>query len=150
MKSPANPLLLLVVLASASACTEQGVAARRGSWEVDYRATWSMKDRRKVWEHLLYRHQGAERALVARHVRGYDFYPDDCIIFHATGPEPGGYFAACGARRPLRLSGPDDGWTKLGDKMELLESKGGEVVVKEQRSVEDILKQAKLQPVDLH
>ena len=133
---------------TAAACTERGVAVRKGSWEVEYHGTWSLKEGRKVWEHILYRHDGSERVLVARHVRGYDFYPDDCIIFHGTGPGPGGYFAACDTRRPLRLSGPEDAWRKMGDHFELLESKGSEVVVKERRLIEDILKEARLQPPD--
>lgn len=140
--------LLLCVLIVGNACTKREVAGRSGSWEVESCGTWSLKDRQTSWEYLLYRQHGTERVLVARHVRGYDFYPGDCVIFHSAGLEPAGYFAACGSHHPLRLSGPDDGWSKRGDKLVLRERRGEEIVIIQERSVEEILEEAKQQPVD--
>jgi len=129
-----------------TACTERQVEARRGSWEVESRATWSLKDRRRLTEHVLFQQRGSSRVLVAERVRGYDFYSNDCVIFHASAPEAPGYFAACGLRQSLRISGPDDAWRKLGNEFQLLEHKGSEIQVRERRLVEDILSRALLQP----
>jgi hypothetical protein len=139
-------LIILVAIAGTYGCTEHGILTRHGSWEIEYSGKWSREAHRRLSKYSLYHVQGTQRTFVADHIRGYDFYPDDCIVFHATGPGPGGYFAACGNRRPLRVSGPDDGWRKLGDSFQQVEVRAGEVVVVRRRDIAEILLQAKIQP----
>jgi hypothetical protein len=117
-----------------------------GSWEITYTSRWSWNAHRRLWTYSLYQNRAGQRVFVADHIRGYDFYPDDCIIFHASSPEPEGYFAACGARRPLRISGPDDHWRKMGNTFQWLEWRNGQVVVAQQRKIAELLALAKAQP----
>jgi hypothetical protein len=130
-----------------SACTQRGVVVQRGSWEIAYASQWSWKAHRRLWQYSLYQSRAGQRVFIADHIRGYYFYPDDCIIFHASSPQPEGYFAACGARRPLRISRPDDQWRKLGDTFQELEVRNGQIVVIQRREIAELLALAKAQPL---
>ena len=140
---------LATLLLSPAACTERRIESR-GSWGVERRGTWSLQYRRRIYYEFLFQRRGSARVLVAADVRGYSFYPNDCIIYYAHGPGVKGDFAACGLRVPLRISGPDGirrSWRQLGHEFQLREHRGNEIYVIARRSIADILTAAQQQPI---